>query len=94
MDRIDLLLDDAAAKFLNVAAARLGWSARGTHRMPKVARTVDRDATATMQKAPGLVRAVGTGRAARSGCQLAVHQHDACRHKRNGSDQIEAHLFA
>ena len=35
-----LLLDDAAAKFLNVAAARLGWSARGTHRALKVARTI------------------------------------------------------
>ena len=35
-----LHLDDAAAKFLNVAAARLGWSARGTHRVLKVARTV------------------------------------------------------
>ncbi|HSI53452.1 MAG: YifB family Mg chelatase-like AAA ATPase [Ramlibacter sp.] len=39
---IDLhaLLDDAAAKFLNVAAARLGWSARSTHRALKVARTI------------------------------------------------------
>jgi magnesium chelatase family protein len=35
-----LLLDDAAAKFLNVASARLGWSARGTHRVLKVARTI------------------------------------------------------
>ncbi len=35
-----LLLDDAAAKFLNVAAARLGWSARSTHRALKVARTI------------------------------------------------------
>lgn len=33
-------LDDAAAKFLNVAAARLGWSARSTHRALKVARTI------------------------------------------------------
>ncbi len=33
-------LDDAAVKFLNVAAARLGWSARGTHRALKVARTI------------------------------------------------------
>ena len=37
---LHLLLDDAAAKFLNVAAARLGWSARGTHRVLKVARTI------------------------------------------------------
>ena len=35
-----LLLDTAAAKFLNVAAARLGWSARSTHRALKVARTI------------------------------------------------------
>ena len=35
-----LLLDDAAVKVLNVAAARLGWSARGTHRALKVARTI------------------------------------------------------
>ncbi|MFZ3083543.1 YifB family Mg chelatase-like AAA ATPase [Rhodoferax ferrireducens] len=35
-----LLLDDAAAKFLNLAAARLGWSARSTHRALKVARTI------------------------------------------------------
>lgn len=33
-------MDDAAAKFLNVAAARLGWSARSTHRALKVARTI------------------------------------------------------
>ncbi len=35
-----VLLDDAAAKFLNVAAARLAWSARSTHRVLKVARTI------------------------------------------------------
>ena len=35
-----LVLDDAATKFLNVAATRLGWSARGTHRVLKVARTI------------------------------------------------------
>jgi magnesium chelatase family protein len=35
-----LLLDDAAVKFLNLAAARLGWSARSTHRAMKVARTI------------------------------------------------------
>jgi magnesium chelatase family protein len=33
-------LDEAAAKFLNIAAARLGWSARSTHRVMKVARTI------------------------------------------------------
>eukprot|EP01034_Spumella_vulgaris_P033579 gene33578-41437_t len=35
-----LLLDDTAAKFLNTTAARLGWSARSTHRALKVARTI------------------------------------------------------
>ena len=35
-----LLLDEAAAKFLNVAATRLGWSGRSTHRALKVARTI------------------------------------------------------
>jgi magnesium chelatase family protein len=33
-------LDAASAKFLNTAAARLGWSARSTHRALKVARTI------------------------------------------------------
>jgi magnesium chelatase family protein len=33
-------LDEAAARFLHVAAARLGWSARATHRALKVARTI------------------------------------------------------
>ncbi len=33
-------LDEAAAKFLNIAAARLGWSARSIHRCLKVARTI------------------------------------------------------
>lgn len=35
-----VLLDEAAIKFLNIAAARLGWSARSTHRALKVARTI------------------------------------------------------
>jgi magnesium chelatase family protein len=35
-----ILLDADAVKFLNVAATRLGWSARGTHRALKVARTI------------------------------------------------------
>jgi magnesium chelatase family protein len=33
-------LDEAAARFLHIAAARLGWSARATHRALKVARTI------------------------------------------------------
>jgi magnesium chelatase family protein len=35
-----LRLDDAALKFLSLAAARLGWSARATHRALRVARTI------------------------------------------------------
>ncbi|OIQ64218.1 competence protein ComM [mine drainage metagenome] len=35
-----VLLDEAAARFLNTAATRLGWSARSTHRALKVARTI------------------------------------------------------
>ncbi len=35
-----LALEETAAKFLNTAAARLGWSARSTHRALKVARTI------------------------------------------------------
>jgi magnesium chelatase family protein len=34
------LPDSAALQFLNAAAARLGWSARGTHRTLRVARTI------------------------------------------------------
>jgi len=34
------LPDEAALKFLHTAATRLGWSARGTHRTLKVARTI------------------------------------------------------
>jgi len=33
-------LNDAAAKFLHTAAARLGWSGRSTHRVLKIARTI------------------------------------------------------
>ena len=34
------LLEPAALQFLQTAAARLGWSARATHRALKVARTI------------------------------------------------------
>jgi magnesium chelatase family protein len=33
-------LDSASAQFLQTAATRMGWSARGTHRALKVARTI------------------------------------------------------
>ena len=35
-----LMLDGAATKFLATAATRLGWSARSTHRVLRVARTI------------------------------------------------------
>lgn len=35
-----IVLDEAARKFLNTAAARLGWSGRSIHRALKVARTI------------------------------------------------------
>jgi len=45
-------LDTAAAKFLNTAATRLGWSGRGIHRCLKVARTIaDLAGAATVQAA-------------------------------------------
>ena len=45
-------LDPAAAKFLTIAAAKLGWSARGIHRTLKVARTIaDLDGATTTQVA-------------------------------------------
>jgi magnesium chelatase family protein len=35
-----IMLDEAARKFLNTAAARLGWSGRSIHRALRVARTI------------------------------------------------------
>lgn len=34
------VLDETSVRFLNLAANRLGWSARGTHRVLKLARTI------------------------------------------------------
>jgi magnesium chelatase family protein len=49
---IHAALDAAAGKFLNIAATRLGWSARSTHRVMKVARTIaDLAGAATTQVA-------------------------------------------
>ena len=62
-----LLLDDAAAKFLNVAAARLGWSARSTHRALKVARTIADLAGARSTQVTHVAEAMQYRRAARSG---------------------------
>jgi len=51
-------LDDAGRHFLNKAAARLGWSARSTHRALKVARTIADLAGADTIALPHLAEAV------------------------------------
>jgi magnesium chelatase family protein len=58
-----LLLDAAAVKFLNVAAARLGWSARSTHRALKVARTIADLAGAQMTQVTHVAEAMQYRRA-------------------------------
>ena len=60
-------LDTAAAKFLNVAAARLGWSARATHRTLKVARTIADLAGAGLTQSAHVAEAVQYRRALASG---------------------------
>jgi magnesium chelatase family protein len=55
---LNVILDTAAAKFLNVAAARLGWSARATHRAIKVARTIADLAGSTDIEAAHIAEAV------------------------------------
>lgn len=52
-------LDDASARFLQTAAARLRWSARGFHRVLSVARTTaDLDGAASITTAH-LAEAIG-----------------------------------
>lgn len=51
-------LDADSAKFLNIAAARLAWSARSTHRAIKVARTIADLAGAQRVQVPHLAEAV------------------------------------
>jgi magnesium chelatase family protein len=58
-----LLLDAAAAKFLGIAAARLGWSARSTHRALKVARTIADLAGAQSTQVPHVAEAMQYRRA-------------------------------
>jgi len=53
-----LLLDDAALKFLQLAATRMGWSARATHRVLKVARTIADLAGATATEVVHLAEAM------------------------------------
>ena len=59
-------LDAAAAKFLNTAAARLGWSARAMHRALKVARTIADLAGAQSTQVTHVAEAVQYRRALRS----------------------------
>lgn len=56
-------LDDAGAKFLNTAAARLGWSGRSIHRCLKVARTIADLAGARAVQATHVAEAVQYRRA-------------------------------
>ena len=61
-----VLLDDAATKFLNTAATRLGWSARSTHRALKVARTIADLAGAPTTQVTHVAEAVQYRRALRA----------------------------
>lgn len=58
-------LDDAALRFLQTASAKLGWSARATHRALKVARTIADLADAAQVQLPHVAEAVQYRRALR-----------------------------
>ena len=59
-------LEPAATQFLQTAAARLGWSARSTHRTLKVARTIADLAGATSTQVAHVAEAVQYRRVLRS----------------------------
>lgn len=70
-----LQLDEAASKFLNIAAARLGWSARSTHRALKVARTISDLAGASSTQMGHVAEAMQYRRSVRSApLKLGVSQ--------------------
>lgn len=61
-----IVLDDAARKFLNTAAARLGWSGRSIHRALRVARTIADLAGAQSTQVTHVAEAIQYRRALRS----------------------------
>ena len=61
-------LDTAALRFLQVAATRLAWSARGTHRVLKVARTIADLAGASDTQVTHLAEAMQYRRVGLPGC--------------------------
>ena len=68
-------LESAAAKFLNIAGARLGWSARATHRALKVARTIADLAGAATTQVAHVAEAVQYRRALSQAAQHGLRDH-------------------